>query len=137
MLFSEAPKPWGIVIGACALVVFCTFLGVLCMVPFMRKLIKKYPATFSTILNSFAAGALLSCAFYLILFEATHYIAAGGQGEATHASTVARARKRGKEPPFQPFSQASYASNENGRPRNDATMSAASREPLASSTCSL
>jgi UTP--glucose-1-phosphate uridylyltransferase len=42
--------------------------------PLIAGLVKKYPRTFTVVTNSFAAGALLATAFFLLLFEASHLI---------------------------------------------------------------
>ena len=42
--------------------------------PQVGALAEKYPAPLSIGINSFAAGALISAAFYLMLYEATHLI---------------------------------------------------------------
>ena len=76
-------KRWGTAIGAALLVNLCTLVGVLLMVPFVANMQKKNPDVFTVCANAFAAGALLSCAFYLMLFEGSHYVAvgAGSEGE--------------------------------------------------------
>jgi len=76
-------KRWGAAIGAALLVNLCTLVGVLLMVPVVVAAQKKNPDAFTVAFNAFAAGALISCAFYLMLFEGSHYVAigAGSEGE--------------------------------------------------------
>lgn len=76
-------KPWGKVIGASVLINLCTFIGIVFSVPMFAKILKKADPTFVyAAFASFAAGAILSCAFFLLLFESTHLIATGWKGEA-------------------------------------------------------
>jgi hypothetical protein len=51
------------------------------MIPALSKAIKSYHVEAEGILGAFAAGAILSCAFFLLLFEATHLVATGWQEE--------------------------------------------------------
>merc|ERR1711985_63485 len=44
---------------------------------------REYPGTIFTLTNAFSAGALLACAFYLMLFEATHLIKKGDEARQT------------------------------------------------------
>ena len=63
-----------------ALVVnLATFIGVFLLFPPVKKLSGK--PLFSAMLFAFAAGALLACAFFLLLFEATHLVAMGWSAE--------------------------------------------------------
>lgn len=71
----ETSKPWGAAIGASIIVQMMTLIGVCLAVPFARSVAEKYAAEVIGIFSGFAAGALLACAFFLLLFEATHLIA--------------------------------------------------------------
>jgi UTP--glucose-1-phosphate uridylyltransferase len=60
-----------------------TLSGVVFLVPAVGALSRRYRDEFAAVVAAFAAGALLSCALNLLLFEATHLIATGGfDGEA-------------------------------------------------------
>jgi len=80
----EAPPatPWGVSILASIVVNLVTLIGIVFMVPFFGALSTKYPDVVSVVINAFAAGALLSAAFYLMFYEATHLIKPEGSGEA-------------------------------------------------------
>ena len=56
-----------------------TFVGVVRMFGPLKRLVQK--PVCSAMLFAFAAGALLACAFFLLLFESTHYIAVGWSSE--------------------------------------------------------
>jgi len=74
---SNAPpevKPWGIAIGTSFLVNLCTLIGVIFLAPAIKAKADSNPNTIFALANSFAAGALLAAAFYLMLYEATHLI---------------------------------------------------------------
>ena len=77
----KPPVPWGTGIGAAILVNLMTLCGVIFLVPGMRALMRRNEGLFRAVTSSFASGALLSAAVYLLLFEATHLIAAGGEEE--------------------------------------------------------
>jgi zinc transporter ZupT len=68
-------KPWGDAIGAALVVSAVTFSGVFLLVPAVTSAAKHLGAAFAALVAAFAAGALLSCAFNLLLFESTHLIA--------------------------------------------------------------
>eukprot|EP00930_Biecheleria_cincta_P011405 TRINITY_DN1141_c0_g1_i5.p1 TRINITY_DN1141_c0_g1~~TRINITY_DN1141_c0_g1_i5.p1 ORF type:complete len:488 (-),score=77.30 TRINITY_DN1141_c0_g1_i5:305-1768(-) len=74
-------KPWGPVIGAAIITNLITFVGVVLLVPAIARLQSMYPVAFTGIISGFAAGALLSCACFLLLFEATHLVAVGWKKE--------------------------------------------------------
>lgn len=79
---EETSKPWGPAIGASILINLVTFSGIVFSVPFVSTIIKKSDPTFVYAgFASFAAGAIISCAFFLLLFEATHLIAEGWEEE--------------------------------------------------------
>jgi zinc transporter ZupT len=78
---DEKAKPWGPAIGAAIITNVITFSGVVLLVPGITRLQSMYPAAFTGVISGFAAGALLSCAFFLLLFEATHLVAAGWKKE--------------------------------------------------------
>ena len=64
-------KPWGEAIGASIVVLVCTWVGLLFLVPCFAGISKRHPNALGATLNAFAAGALLSCAFYLMLLAST------------------------------------------------------------------
>lgn len=75
-------KPWGKALGASVLVNLVTLSGVILAIPFVANFLKNCNATFVyASFASFAAGAILSCAFFLLLFESTHLIASGWSKE--------------------------------------------------------
>jgi len=82
---EEPDKPWGEAIGAAILVNIVTCTGVILLIPGVSALVKRYDRLFHAYMSAFAAGALLSCAFFLLLFEATHLVAAYSdeEGEVT------------------------------------------------------
>eukprot|EP00746_Dinoflagellata_sp_MGD_P140734 gnl/MRDRNA2_/MRDRNA2_73939_c0_seq2.p1 gnl/MRDRNA2_/MRDRNA2_73939_c0~~gnl/MRDRNA2_/MRDRNA2_73939_c0_seq2.p1 ORF type:complete len:434 (-),score=93.38 gnl/MRDRNA2_/MRDRNA2_73939_c0_seq2:294-1595(-) len=53
-----------------------TLIGVIFLMPMFAKALKMYAAEFECLVSGFAAGAISACAFFLLLFEATHLIAA-------------------------------------------------------------
>jgi len=61
--------------GTAVLVNIVTLAGVIFMVPFINKAATNYANEFECIMCGFSAGAIASCAFYLLLFESTHLIA--------------------------------------------------------------
>jgi len=79
------PHRWGPAIGASLIVNLVTLTGVILAIPGIRTLYERNPDCFGAIANAFAAGALISCAFYLMLFEGSHYIPVAGEPEATTA----------------------------------------------------
>ena len=83
---EEESKPWGSTLGASVLINLVTFSGLVFAIPFISGIFKnKSNATFVyAIFASFAAGAILSCAFFLLLFESTHLIAEGWDEETDH-----------------------------------------------------
>jgi len=74
-------SPVGAAIGSSLLVNLVTLIGVLLMVPAISKAHKERQEIFNGVLFAFAAGAMLSCAFFLLLFEATHLVAMGWDAE--------------------------------------------------------
>eukprot|EP00931_Biecheleriopsis_adriatica_P015213 TRINITY_DN1175_c0_g1_i5.p1 TRINITY_DN1175_c0_g1~~TRINITY_DN1175_c0_g1_i5.p1 ORF type:complete len:619 (+),score=136.90 TRINITY_DN1175_c0_g1_i5:74-1930(+) len=78
---EEAPLPAGAAIGSTILVNLVTLVGVILMVPAISRAATQKHAIFHGALLSFAAGALLSCAFFLLLFEATHLVGVGWKTE--------------------------------------------------------
>lgn len=78
-------KRWGGAIGASIIVALVTFSGVILLVPGVAGLYKAYPNAFGAASNAFAAGALISAAFYLMLFEGSHYVAVGATSEGQTA----------------------------------------------------
>ena len=78
-------KPWGKAIGASVLINLITLSGIVFAVPFIATTLKKSDPVFVyASFASFAAGAILSCAFFLLLFESTHLIATGWDKETDH-----------------------------------------------------
>mmetsp|Transcript_62264 Transcript_62264/g.139044 ORF Transcript_62264/g.139044 Transcript_62264/m.139044 type:complete len:470 (+) Transcript_62264:67-1476(+) len=73
----EETIPWGGAILTSVLVNLVTLVGVIMMVPGVKRMNDKYGAAFTAVVSGFAAGALLACAFFLLLFEATHLVAVG------------------------------------------------------------
>eukprot|EP00441_Pelagodinium_beii_P009105 CAMPEP_0197704732 /NCGR_PEP_ID=MMETSP1338-20131121/126082_1 /TAXON_ID=43686 ORGANISM="Pelagodinium beii, Strain RCC1491" /NCGR_SAMPLE_ID=MMETSP1338 /ASSEMBLY_ACC=CAM_ASM_000754 /LENGTH=558 /DNA_ID=CAMNT_0043288635 /DNA_START=47 /DNA_END=1723 /DNA_ORIENTATION=+ len=78
---TEKIVPTGSAIGASILVNLVTFVGVVLMVPAVSRAAKAKQEIFLGVLFAFAAGALLSCAFFLLLFESTHLVATGWTAE--------------------------------------------------------
>ena len=74
----ETPYDWGLILAA-VLVNVVTFIGVVLLFSPLRRLAEK--PVCSAMLFAFAAGALLACAFFLLLFEATHLIGTGWTSE--------------------------------------------------------
>jgi len=77
--FSEVY--WLESVGAAILVNLITLVGVVVLTPCMALGIFSSPFVFEAILSAFAAGALLACAFFLLLFEATHLVGTGWDEE--------------------------------------------------------
>ena len=76
-------KPWGKTLGAAILINLVTLSGLIFVLPFISNIFKNTDPTFLYAgFASFAAGAILSCAFFLLLFEATHLIAEGWEEES-------------------------------------------------------
>jgi len=67
-------------IGAALAVNLITLVGVIISTPCMGGT-EARAAFFEALLSSFAAGALLACAFFLLLFEATHLVGTGWANE--------------------------------------------------------
>ena len=82
---AEYPKRWGEAIGAAFLVNLMTLCGVVLMIPAVNNLYKNDTAFYGVCMFSFAAGALISAAFYLMLFEGSHYVAIGATSESETA----------------------------------------------------
>jgi zinc transporter ZupT len=72
---TEKDKPWGATILSAVLVNLVTLIGVILVIPCSKRLLETYFDQFIGIVSGFAAGAILACAFFLLLFEATHLIA--------------------------------------------------------------
>jgi zinc transporter ZupT len=81
----EYSKRWGEAIGAALIVNVVTLIGVVLLIPAIRKLYTAHTIAYSVCANAFAAGALLAAAFYLILFEGSHYVAVGASSESQTA----------------------------------------------------
>eukprot|EP00928_Gymnodinium_smaydae_P096976 TRINITY_DN8679_c0_g1_i1.p1 TRINITY_DN8679_c0_g1~~TRINITY_DN8679_c0_g1_i1.p1 ORF type:complete len:455 (-),score=78.46 TRINITY_DN8679_c0_g1_i1:249-1463(-) len=74
---EETVVPWGPAIGSSVLVNLVTFSGVLFLVPGLSKLSTNYAVQFAGLTSAFAAGSILACAFFLLLFEALHPLHTG------------------------------------------------------------
>uniref|UniRef100_A0A7S2P8A9 Uncharacterized protein n=1 Tax=Zooxanthella nutricula TaxID=1333877 RepID=A0A7S2P8A9_9DINO len=74
-------EEWAGSFGAALIVNIVTLVGVVLAVPGISRLAKAYANAFEGILSAFAAGTLLACALFLLLFEATHFIATGWEEE--------------------------------------------------------
>jgi zinc transporter ZupT len=74
-------KHWGGVIGSSICVQLVTLIGVALAIPPIRKSMENYRDQVMAILSGFAAGAIIACAFFLLLFEATHLVAVGWDEE--------------------------------------------------------
>jgi zinc transporter ZupT len=72
---DEDKSYWGPAIAASIIVNMITLLGVVMLVPALARTAKTYAAQFECMTSGFAAGAISSCAFFLLLFESTHLIA--------------------------------------------------------------
>jgi len=72
---EDDEKPWGPAIGVSVIVNLVTLIGVILMVPAISKAAKDFTEQFECIASGFAAGAISACAFFILLFEATHLIA--------------------------------------------------------------
>mmetsp|Transcript_43942 Transcript_43942/g.77822 ORF Transcript_43942/g.77822 Transcript_43942/m.77822 type:complete len:487 (-) Transcript_43942:126-1586(-) len=76
----EAEKkdtPWGEAIGAAIIVNIVTLVGVILAIPALKTCIMDNILQADAILSGFAAGAILACAFFLLLFESTHLVEEG------------------------------------------------------------
>jgi zinc transporter ZupT len=78
---TDDDKPWGEVVGASVIVNLMTLVGVIFLVPAIRKFAVENAAQVNCVVSGFAAGALIACAFFLLLFEATHLVATGWKKE--------------------------------------------------------
>jgi zinc transporter ZupT len=88
---AGADKPWGEAIGSAILVNLCTLFGVVLTIPVLRSCSQNHPDAFGAVTSAFAAGAILACAFYLILLEASHMT--GGDTEGQMAVSVSAQRR--------------------------------------------
>ena len=70
---------WGPPMLGAFIVNLATFIGVFLLFPPVKKMSAR--PVFGAMLFAFAAGALLACAFFLLLFEATHLVAVGWSAE--------------------------------------------------------
>jgi len=78
---AEREADWGGSVGAAILVSLATLIGVVLAVPGISTFAKANAEIVEGLLAAFAAGALLACAFFLLLFESTHLIAEGWKEE--------------------------------------------------------
>jgi UTP--glucose-1-phosphate uridylyltransferase len=70
----------GSMVGA-LIVNLMTLVGVVMVVPVVKRVAAARATVVEGVLSAFAAGALLACAFFLLLFEATHLVAEGWDAE--------------------------------------------------------
>jgi len=78
---EEAHAEWGASIAAAIIVNLITLNGVVFFLPVFSKLAENHAAVFEGVLCSFAAGALIACALFLLLFESTHLVGEGWDKE--------------------------------------------------------
>jgi len=78
---ADREADWGGSMGAAILVNLVMLIGVVLAVPGISTFAKANAKIVEGILAAFAAGALLACAFFLLLFESTHLIAEGWKEE--------------------------------------------------------
>jgi len=78
---ADEGKPWGAGIGASIIVNFMTLVGVILVVPAVRKAAEGHILAFQGILYGFSAGCILAAAVFLLMFEATHLVGAGWKEE--------------------------------------------------------
>ena len=76
---TEETTDWGPPMLGALTVNLATFIGVFLLFPPVKKMSAR--PLFGAMLFAFAAGALLACAFFLLLFEATHLVAVGWSAE--------------------------------------------------------
>jgi UTP--glucose-1-phosphate uridylyltransferase len=50
-----------------------TLIGVILAVPFFAKMMKENEAAFASLLGGFCGGAIIACAFLLLLLESSHF----------------------------------------------------------------
>jgi zinc transporter ZupT len=74
-------KPWGPALGASFCVLLATFSGIVLLVPAVATFRDMNEDLFNACIFAFASGAILATAFFFILFESTHLIAAGWDNE--------------------------------------------------------
>jgi zinc transporter ZupT len=72
---SEDKKYWGEGIIASIIVNIVTLCGVVFLLPGLKTMSDRYREEFECVVAAFAAGAIGSCAFFLLLYESTHLIA--------------------------------------------------------------
>ena len=78
-------KRWGGAIAASCIVALVTFTGVILLIPGVSGLYKANPNAFRAISNASAAAALIAAAYYVMLFEGSHYVAVGAASESQTA----------------------------------------------------
>merc|ERR1719265_2325940 len=78
---TEDSKPWAAALGASFIVNLITLVGVVLLVPAVNAIVVKYFEEFTGLVSGFVAGAMMACAFFLLLFEATHLVAVGWDKE--------------------------------------------------------
>eukprot|EP00746_Dinoflagellata_sp_MGD_P152206 gnl/MRDRNA2_/MRDRNA2_83508_c0_seq1.p1 gnl/MRDRNA2_/MRDRNA2_83508_c0~~gnl/MRDRNA2_/MRDRNA2_83508_c0_seq1.p1 ORF type:complete len:373 (+),score=61.29 gnl/MRDRNA2_/MRDRNA2_83508_c0_seq1:306-1424(+) len=74
---EDGDAPWGSVMMASIIVNFITLSGVVLTIPVISRSIKSNFVQATGVISGFAAGAILSCAFFLLLFESTHLVMVG------------------------------------------------------------
>jgi len=70
-------KPWGAVIGASIIVNLITLIGVILVIPVIKKAATDHIDAFQGLLFGFSGGAIIAAAVFLLMFEATHLVGAG------------------------------------------------------------
>lgn len=80
----ELKAKWGVSLLASLIVNLMTLAGVILAIPGIQAFAKTHGDVVEGIFSAFAAGALMACACYIMLFEATHLVADGSmiEGEA-------------------------------------------------------
>lgn len=78
---EKKDTPWGATIGASLIVNAITLVGVILAIPALSKMVEENKIAAEAVFSGFGAGAILACAFFLLLFEATHLVATGWDEE--------------------------------------------------------
>lgn len=78
---EPAAVDWVSSVAGAILVNLCTLVGVILAAPGISAFAEANGKFVEGIFSAFAAGALLACAFFLLLFEATHLVGTGWDDE--------------------------------------------------------
>jgi len=73
--------PWGSTMAAAIATNLISLVGVVFLVPVCMKASANHVTEFQSLSSGFAAGAILACAFFLLLYESTHLIAVEWKNE--------------------------------------------------------